>query len=230
MNSTFYSDLEKIFSQSRLSAYKKDGADNETALARYLYNIELCKSLYAPLNVLEISLRNTIDKSLCTFAGNSDWYDTLPFDGGSKNKILEAKNKISKRGKDLTHDRIIAEFTLGFWTSLITTRYSQASFQSYLIKNNLKKCPTSSKNIKNLQRIFEKMRILRNSVSHYERIVHWNDLPQQHCQLLECIKWIDDTAFRMVSKIDSFENVYTSGINPFIELVRQNWNDPFELS
>lgn len=76
MNGFFYSNLEKIFSQSRLSAYKKDGADNETAFARYLYNIELCKSLYAPLNVFEIALRNTIDKSLCSFAGNQDWYDT----------------------------------------------------------------------------------------------------------------------------------------------------------
>ena len=74
------------------------------------------------------------------------------------------------------------------------------------------------------------MRILRNSVSHYERIVHWKDLPQQHNQLFECIKWIDDTAFRMVSKIDSFESTYALGINPFIELVRQNWNDPLEYS
>ena len=227
MNISFYSDLEKIFSQSRLSAYKKDSADDETALARYLYNIELCKSLYAPLNIFEISLRNTIDQSLCAFTGNNDWYDTLPFDSSSKNKIFEAKKKICKKGKTLTHDRIVAEFTLGFWTSIITTRYSQAAFQSYIIKNNLKKCPTSSKNIKNLQRIFEKIRILRNSVSHYERIVHWKDLPQQHNQLLECIKWIDDAAFSMISEIDSFDEIYTTGINPFIELVRQNWNDQF---
>ncbi len=224
MDSTFYSDLENIFSKSRLSAYKKDSADDKTALARYLYNIELCKSLYAPLNVFEISLRNTIDKSLCTFAGNSDWYDTLPFDSSSKNKIFEAKKKICKKGKALTHDRIVAEFTLGFWTSIITTRYSQAAFQSYIIKNNLKKCPASSKNIKNLQQIFEKMRILRNSVSHYERILHWKDLPQQHNQLLECIKWLDESAFQLLSEIDFFDYIFSAGVNPFLVLVSKKWN------
>lgn len=31
----------------------------------------------------------------------------------------------------------------------------------------------------------------------------------------------------MISETDSFENIYSTGINPFIKLVQQNWNDSF---
>ncbi|MBQ9239032.1 MAG: hypothetical protein IJ191_06950 [Treponema sp.] len=71
MNGAFYNKIEDIFTKSRLSVYRQDGVDGATALARYLYNIELCKSLYAVLNVFEISLRNSIDKALCLFTQNS---------------------------------------------------------------------------------------------------------------------------------------------------------------
>lgn len=64
MNTRFYSEIENSFTSSRLSVYKQDGADNLTCLARYLYNIEVCKSLYSSLNIFEVSFRNAIDKAL----------------------------------------------------------------------------------------------------------------------------------------------------------------------
>ena len=64
MNTRFYSEIEISFTSSRLFVYKQDGADNLTCLARYLYNIEVCKSLYSSLNIFEVSFRNAIDKAL----------------------------------------------------------------------------------------------------------------------------------------------------------------------
>ena len=60
MNSTFYSKIEHTFTKSRLSVYRQDGVDDATALARYLYNVELCKTLYTVLNIFEITLRNRV--------------------------------------------------------------------------------------------------------------------------------------------------------------------------
>lgn len=77
MNKYFYKNLETIFTSSRLSVYRQDGTDESTALARYLYNIELCRSLYVTLNIFEVSLRNAFDKALSSFAGEN-WYETLP--------------------------------------------------------------------------------------------------------------------------------------------------------
>ncbi len=224
MNNTFYSKIEHNFTKSRLAVYRQDGVDDTSALARYLYNMGLCKTLYTVLNVFEITLRNKIDEALCSFAGKDDWYDVLPLDNSSKAKVTEAKNKITKKGKTATHDRIIAELTLGFWTSLLTTRYSQAKFQSHIIKNCLSKCPAKLRSIKSLQNIFDKIRILRNRVSHYERIIHWKDLLSQHEQLIECIKWLDEESFNLVAEIDMFEYIYSASVKPFIVLVKKKWN------
>ena len=98
MNTRFYSEIENSFTSSRLSVYKQDGADNLTCLARYLYNIEVCKSLYSSLNIFEVSFRNAIDKVLCTVAGTDNWYDILTLDSTSMKNINDAKHKIQKKG------------------------------------------------------------------------------------------------------------------------------------
>ena len=58
MNQTTFESLKNAISDERLAVYKADGADNETAFARYFYNIELCKSLYPLINIFEVTLRN----------------------------------------------------------------------------------------------------------------------------------------------------------------------------
>lgn len=224
MDDNFFYELEQCFTKARFSVYKQDGASNVIALARYLYNIELCKALYAVLNVFEITFRNKIDEALKTFAQQDNWYDSIQLDKSSMIKIGDAKNKIKKRGKEPTHDRIIAELTLGFWSSLLTTRYSQSKFQSHIIRSCFQKCPKSEKSIKNIQKRFDKIRILRNRVSHYERIIHWKDLEEQHAHLLECINWLDEAAYALIGKIDRFEHVYLEGLFPFVSLVEENWN------
>ena len=117
-----------------------------------------------------------MDKALADYAKCQNWYDILPLNIESKNKVEEAKRKIKKHGKSITHDRIISELTLGFWTTFLTTKYSQNAFQSVIIKKCFNKVPNNQRSIKALQRVFEKMRLLRNRVSHYERLIHWKDL------------------------------------------------------
>ena len=158
------------------------------------------------------------------FSGCADWYDALPFDNDTRSKITETKNKITKNGKSVTHARMIAELTLGFWTSLITTRYSQSKFQSHVIKRCFKNCPPRSRSIKNLQETLNKMRHLRNRVSHYERIIHWKDLLAQHGQLLECIRWMDGTAHILAKEMDNFADVHAEGLSLFVALVKERWN------
>ncbi len=224
MELSFYKKIENIFTKSRLSVYRADNPDDETALARYLFNIELCKSLYSVLNIFEIAFRNVLDAALSAYVGKQNWYDILPLDIEGKKKISEAKNKIEKKGKSITHDRIISELTLGFWTSLITTKYSQAAFQSYILKNCFKRCPPKKRSIKNMQSIFDRIRILRNRVSHYERVIHWKDLQAQHNQLLQCIYWLDEAAYNLALEMDMFDYFYAAGINPFKKFVNKKWN------
>lgn len=204
--------------------YKQDGADDITCIARYLYNIEVCKSLYSSLNIFEVTFRNAIDKVLCVVAGSDNWYDILSLDSTSLKNISDAKHKIQKKGKMVTHDRIVSELTFGFWTSLLTPRYSQASFQSKIIKTCFKTVPAAKRNIKYLQTRFDKIRILRNRVSHHERIIHWKDLPTQHYELLESIKWLDNASYELAVSCDKFPKVYAKSFKVYKRYVRWHWN------
>jgi len=50
--------------EERLASYGGDGADAPTQLARYLWNMALCESLYSPLQLAEIALRNHLHEAL----------------------------------------------------------------------------------------------------------------------------------------------------------------------
>ena len=98
MKTTFYKGIEDIFSSNRLSVYRHD----TTALSRYLYNIEICKTLYPILHIFEITLRNSIDKALTSFSKTETWYDTLNLNTDSKLKVSTAKSKIKNKNKEVT--------------------------------------------------------------------------------------------------------------------------------
>ena len=224
MNHKFYSEIENTFTASRLSVYKQDGADEQTCIARYLYNIEICKSLYSSLNIFEVTFRNAIDKVLCSVASADNWYDIISLDATSMKNINDAKHKIQKKGKTVTHDRIVSELTFGFWTSLLTPRYSQSSFQSKIIKACFKSVPPAQRNIKYLQIRFDKIRILRNRVSHHERIIHWKDLDIQHNELLESIKWLDNASYELACSCDKFPKIYAKSFKSCNKYVKKHWN------
>lgn len=224
MNKQFFSEIENSFTSSRLSVYKQDGADDTLCLARYLYNIEVCKSLYSSLNIFEVTFRNAIDRVLCSVAGSDNWYDILNLDSTSIKNINDAKHKIQKKGKTVTHDRIVSELTFGFWTSLLTPRYSQAAFQSKIIKTCFRGVSPAQRNIKYLQIRFDKIRILRNRVSHHERIIHWKNLCDQHDELLESIKWLDNASYELACCCDRFSKVYQKELKFYKKLVKRHWN------
>ena len=65
MAKTLERNLIELFSENRLSSYKYSSSDTDSvALERYLYNIELSKSLYPLLSILEIALRNRINEAI----------------------------------------------------------------------------------------------------------------------------------------------------------------------
>ena len=224
LKDSFYNNFENAVTKERLSVYKADGADNKTALARYLYNIELCTALYPSLNMFEISFRNSVDKALQTFTGTAEWYNCINLSSESLNKINSAKRKIQNCGKQVTHDRVISELTLGFWTSLFSRKYNQEKFQPYLIKQCFKKALKNLKSAIPLWQYLDKFRYLRNRVFHYERLVHWKDLNQQHENLVNCISWFSDESYKILLKIDRFGGVYKKGQKKSIRLVKWNFN------
>ena len=197
MNSKQKSELIKYFSKTRLDAYLFNVLVSKQF---YLYKkyIKLCKKFYTKLHYFEIIFRNAIDSVLTLYVNGGDWITILPLDKDSQHKISEVRNRLSKQNKQITHDRIISELTLGFWTTLFSKRYTQWKFQSFLVKKVFKDCPKSQRNIKNIQIYVNEIREIRNRVCHYENIIHYPDINQKYKDIQTCISWISKDIAKIV--------------------------------
>lgn len=128
MNEETYKKLTNAISEERLVVYKADGADNYIALARYIYNIELCKSFYPLINIFEVTLCNSMDNALISFFECKDWNNIIPLLSAESAMLSDAMLKIKRKGKKYSHGRLVAELTLGFWVSLMGRKYNIQSF------------------------------------------------------------------------------------------------------
>jgi hypothetical protein len=94
-NHIFFDELSIIFSEERLDGYLSHAKCNNSktdALIAYSWNLELSQSLYPALQILEITLRNSLHQALSTTFRTKYWFD-LPF------YMNEKKNRLSKLKK-----------------------------------------------------------------------------------------------------------------------------------
>lgn len=220
MNIKTYENLTKAISQERLAVYKADGVDNNTAIARYIYNIELCKSLYPLINIFEVTLRNSMDSALATFYNTQDWNNVISLLPTETAMIADANLKMKRNGKKYSHGRLVAELTLGFWVALMGRKYNNQSFQFAIIKSTLHGCPVNQKSSGAIQKNLSEIRFLRNRIAHHERISHWKDIKQKHDLLMDFISWLNKDMHKIAKSYDSFDDVYSKGISPFLDFVK----------
>ena len=223
MDKLTFLNIEKSISPERLAVYKADGASNETALARYIYNIELSKSLYPIINIFEVTLRNSIDKALETFFNVPDWSSAIPLTQTELMMIDEAKIKIEKKGKEYSHSRLVSELTLGFWVALMGKKYNNQNFQFFIIKHIFHGCSSKQKSSSAMQKNLAEIRFLRNRIAHHERISHWTDLEQKHDLILDFIRWMSQDMHKIAIHNDTFETVYKNGIIPFERFIEKDF-------
>lgn len=219
MDKTTFESIKESISEERLSVYRADGADDKTAIARYIYNIELCKSLYPLINIFEVTLRNSIDSALQTFFKNPDWNNTILLQQTEILMINDALLKIKRQGKKYSHGRLVAELTLGFWVALMGRKYNNQGFQFAIIKKCLHGCPANQKSSGAIQKNLSEIRFLRNRIAHHERIAHWKDLKQKHDLLLDFVSWLNKDMHKIAIKKDTFNDVFSDGIAPFLAFV-----------
>lgn len=192
-------EIQRYISSTRLHSYKQN-ASIKQQLKEYRRNIKLCKNFYPELSFFEITLRNAIDSTLTAFVNGADWMTTLPFDNQTLYKITEVKNRLKKQNKQITHDRIVSELTLGFWTTLLSKKYNQCKFQAVIVKKAFANCPKSQRSVQNIQMYVNEIRELRNRVCHYERICHYPDIKERHKRLIECTGWISPEMAKLAKK------------------------------
>ncbi len=131
MNSVFFDNLLQALAAERLDAYRHDQAEPHIALARYLWNMALCESLYSPLQMVEVGLRNALQRALEKHFRTAHWYDQPAcqqlLTRTQQSQVSKAKENLQRLKKTISPGRMVAELTFGFWTAFFNKRFAQSS-------------------------------------------------------------------------------------------------------
>ena len=209
MNQKLYAQLELSISKSRLCEYGKilKTDKTKTIFTYYILNSELSKSLYIPLQNLEVSLRNSIHNILSYHYHTQEWYDVLNFlEPKELNKIKEAKQKLSRAKKDITADRVISELSFGFWTMLFSRSYDQKIWSKH-IKDIFPNLPKKLSNRKHVSQKINNIRYLRNRIFHFEPIFKNKNLDELYNDILDMIKWLNLALYDVTIEFDEFRDI-----------------------
>ena len=163
---------------------KRAGWHEEYAFNLYLYNARLSKAFLYPLHILEVVLRNGINRIFCSNHG-ADW----PHDPAFR-KILSSEslssldNGIERAVSGKTED-VVATLTFDFWSNLFRDEYDRPLWQTEMDVLFPNKHITRA----DFQTIVKKLNKFRNRIAHYEPIHTW-DITYYHKEILDVIAWI----------------------------------------
>lgn len=210
-----FDELTVIFSQERLDGYLGHAYCNNSkneALIAYSWNIELSQALYPALQILEITLRNSLHRAITENFQTEQWFELSFLHEKEQAKINKAKKTIKDKKKTLTPGRIVAELSFGFWVSLFDIRYEHdQTLWPKLIKPTFPFLPKGQRTRNFLSRELNRIKFLRNRIFHYEPIWHWKDLSQQHDSISHLTNSLSPSAANYLTMLDQFKEVHTNG-------------------
>ena len=172
----------------------------------------LCRCIETPLHVLEVPFRNMVHNALAPLRGRPDWYDDNSFMRANEQKmVLAAKRQLTKHRRPHVPDRVVAELTFGFWTSLYgrhhdhdVVRPTLNSVFQHLPAGTPGRRQTVTTRLKDA-------RTIRNRVSHHEPIYSVPDLIGTHTRICELIAWMSPQMATVVEIDDNFRTLFGNG-------------------
>ena len=202
-----YSQIELQLSQPRLNRYLTATGNNKTkAIKLYKANLRVSKSFYPLINIVEIAVRNSLDKVLSSHFNDRSWIINQQNGFMSHNSLRQGnfylRKQVSKaignlrnRNTIVTSGRVIAEQTFGFWTALLKPHHYRL-LQGKPI-NAFPHCPHSYQR-NDFLRELNKLRDFRNRIHHNESIcfsnntVNFSTAIEIHDLILGVLSWIDN--------------------------------------
>lgn len=178
--------IEQLLSQSRLDPYQvATSGTTVEPLELYDWNSQVGSAFFESLHYLEVGLRNSIDdavrKHSAVQLGLNSW---LRSDGpllshGSRQQVALAERRIQRAGRPVTHGRVVAELSFGFWWSLFAQEYNRSLWQPAL-----RHAFEGSVRRQKLHDELGHFRVFRNRIAHHEPIFT-RDLQGDWARLLD---------------------------------------------
>lgn len=183
-----YEVLRVLLTEERLGSYlAASGGDISAAFVLYEWNMDASAAAISLSAMVEVVLRNALDRSMERLAqrkGWSDWLDAAPLDGRALKDVRQARERASRGRREPTHGRVVAELSLGFWRYLMSRRY----LTTLWIPTLHSAFPGATGDARTRQRALEghveQLLYLRNRAAHHEPI-HRRDLGADLARALE---------------------------------------------
>lgn len=203
--------LIPLLTAERLGSYLAVAGNVDDAIKLYEWNMAASASVMELTGVVEVVLRNALDRELqrwvATKHPGDSWFDRAPLDAQGHADLEKARSRATRKGKrPELHGRVVAELTLGFWRYLIESRY----LTSIWMPATHKAFPNGPHDPRQRQREvrqrLQQLHFVRNRAAHHEPI-HARNLMKDFDMALELLDWVTPNAASWASEISSLPEV-----------------------
>ncbi|MFE6869019.1 hypothetical protein ACFVFS_20995 [Kitasatospora sp. NPDC057692] len=188
----------RSLSQPRLDSYAAAAGGIAEGSRLYWWNIEASGAFYAPLQFLEVALRNALHNTLRQKYARADWWSAAPLDPHGIRLVDKARqDRVHRSRPSATADDIVAGLSFGFWVKLLSSRHDR----TFWVPTLHRAFPRGVGRRDSLHGQFNSMRELRNRISHQEPIHHL-DLEAAHTTLHRLLGALDPELAQEVLRMD----------------------------
>lgn len=208
-----YAQIHASLSSPKLQAYKNPlgYTGNANAVKAYYLLGDVSQHLFAPLQLIELALRNITNTALIKKTGKNNWYDTIPIHPVSINHVIDAKSRAARdlQGKRIPlPDDIVSRLPFGFWISIYDEPYRDQTKPNFIWdpKTRASAFPNipHSLTFKLLHARLSTSNQLRNRLFHHEPVWKSNKIKTlddavkiihlRYGELLETLSWLSPEA------------------------------------
>jgi hypothetical protein len=207
MSAKDYAGLEDTLSLERFGTYLGwAGGDRNKAVALYTLNVQLSESLYTPLQMLEVALRNRIHQVMSKEAGEA-WFDLPEYQANARQAemLAKARQDLADGKKEASPGAMVAALTFGFWTAMLGKEYE--NLWQTTLKNIAKREDGKGLQRKAFAAPLGPIRTLRNRIAHHEPILYWN-LRKHYDAILQMTGWLSPVAAEWCRTHSRFDALY----------------------
>lgn len=199
--------LIEVFSGPRLEPYLRacEGT-GVSALDLYIWNTQVTSALFEVIALVEVGLRNAMDRALSAHFKDEDsgipWFfrGTL-ISPGTELKIQETRARLIPSGRD-TRAQIIGALTFGFWSGLLGSQSEELWRKA--LHNAF---PHSDGHRKSAGVAAESIRKLRNRIAHHDSVLNL-DVMFELEQLIKFAGMLSKDLERWINKHERVTNVF----------------------
>lgn len=176
-------DIIKLISEKRLGIYEDyfSCLSTSEALGLYLWNQKIASEFSCVIQIIEISLRNSIYSSYMENKDSDDeWFinysEALDASNEGRRQIDYVKNQLSKKQSYSVND-VISRLPFGYWASMCRSEHNESIAGSLELWPSLIPFVFKGRKTESQEEIFDlivKVNKMRNRISHNEVI--WKDI------------------------------------------------------